>query len=283
MGVNNQVLILTLLIILALYIIFTFLYKNISATILPSIESFTNQKELVSVVIPTYDRFNYLLNTISSVKRQTYPNIEIIVVNDCSTQEEYYRYDWAKDNVNIVHLPVNSKVKFGFACSAYVRNIGIMKAKGKYVAFCDDDDIWFSDKITIQLNVMKSNRVMMSCTDAIIGNGMYNSNKQYKLYNKEYYYNTLQKIYKDKNSNLLVNGFPTILTYQFLNIHNCIITSSVVIEKYILDNINNFKLIDNKEAEDYDCWLRALNLTDCIYIDKPLVYYDNGHGDGQDW
>ena len=54
--------------------------------------------EKVSVVIPTFNRFNFLLNTIESVKNQTHKNIEIIVVNDCSTQNEYYEYDWDKNN-----------------------------------------------------------------------------------------------------------------------------------------------------------------------------------------
>ena len=47
----------------------------------------------MSVVIATYNRFYYLMNTIKSIKAQTYKNIEIIVVNDCSTQKEYYDYD----------------------------------------------------------------------------------------------------------------------------------------------------------------------------------------------
>ena len=45
--------------------------------------------ECVSVIIPTFNRFKYLLNTIKSVKEQTYTNIEIIVINDCSTEREY--------------------------------------------------------------------------------------------------------------------------------------------------------------------------------------------------
>ena len=51
----------------------------------------------VSVIIPTYNRFKYLLNAIKSVKQQTYSNIEIIVVNDCSTQEDYYTFDFKKE------------------------------------------------------------------------------------------------------------------------------------------------------------------------------------------
>jgi len=48
---------------------------------------------LVSVIIPTYNQFNSLMNSIHSVKEQTYNNIEIIVVNDCSTDKEYYEHN----------------------------------------------------------------------------------------------------------------------------------------------------------------------------------------------
>ena len=65
----------------------------------------------VSVIIPTFNRFRYLLNTIKSVKEQTYKNIEIIVINDKSTQKEYYDYDWEKKGIIIIHLQENSKKK----------------------------------------------------------------------------------------------------------------------------------------------------------------------------
>jgi teichuronic acid biosynthesis glycosyltransferase TuaG len=52
----------------------------------------------VSVVIPTYNRFKYLINTLNSIKEQTYTNIEIIVINDCSTEKEYYEYNWREKN-----------------------------------------------------------------------------------------------------------------------------------------------------------------------------------------
>jgi glycosyltransferase involved in cell wall biosynthesis len=57
----------------------------------------------VSVIIPTYNRFEYLLRTIKSVIEQTYSNLEIIIVNDCSTQKEYYEYDWNTHNIIIIH------------------------------------------------------------------------------------------------------------------------------------------------------------------------------------
>jgi len=67
----------------------------------------TEEIPLVSVIIPTYNRFNYLLNAINSVKDQTYNNIEIIVVNDCSTESEYYKNDFP--GCKVIHLKPNSR------------------------------------------------------------------------------------------------------------------------------------------------------------------------------
>jgi len=235
----------------------------------------------VSVIIPTYNRFKYLLNTIKSVKEQTYPNIEIIVVNDRSTQKEYYEYNWDDNNVKIIHLEKNSKELFGHASPGVVRNKGIEVSSGKYVAFCDDDDIWFPNKIAIQIKAMNENDCKMSSTDGLIGNGVYDSKKSYKKYNAEYYFNTLQRIYKRKGSNLLENGFPKIWTREFLKVHNCVICSSVVLEKSIFDKIDKFK--NMVPGEDYECWLRVLQHTNNVYVEDICFYYDKGHGDGRNY
>jgi len=67
----------------------------------------------VSVIIPTYNRFKFLLDTIQSIQEQTYTNIEIIVVNDCSTESDY-SCDWNFRHVQMIH-DENSKSKFGYA------------------------------------------------------------------------------------------------------------------------------------------------------------------------
>lgn len=260
--------------------------------------------DLVSVVIPSFNRFKYLMNTISSVQKQTYQNIEIIVINDCSTQEEYYSYDWEGNGIDILHLKENSRKIFTHAGCGYVRNKGIEKCSGKYIAFCDDDDIWFPEKIKLQLVAMKKTECKMSSTDGLIGNGIYNKARKYKKYNAEHYFQTLYKIYDtysdntarktlkkipvikkmvaSKSINMLAKGFPEIWTYEFLKVHNCMIMSSVVVERSILEKINNFKNIKNGE-EDYDCWLRALEHTNSVYVKETCFYYDDGHGDGQNW
>jgi len=81
---------------------------------------------------------------------------------------------------------------------------------------------------------------------------------------------------------ILDSGFPIIWNLNFLNIHNCVICSSVVLEKTILDKINNIKCVKNGK-EDYDCWLIALQHTDIVYVKDICFYYDSGHGDGQNY
>jgi glycosyltransferase involved in cell wall biosynthesis len=238
--------------------------------------------DTVSVIIPTFNRFSYVLNAIQSVKEQTYPHIEIIVINDCSTDPRYYEYNWEEIGVHILHLKKNTKQIFGYACAGYVRNCGIEISTGKYIAFCDDDDIWFSSKIERQLKAMKEVGVLMCCTEGIIGNGTYNGKNTYPRYNGEYYYQTLQNIYRSKGSPLLENGFPKIWTSEFLNVHNCIVPSSVLLDREVLRKINNMNIIRNGE-EDYDCWKRALEHTNCLYLDDICFYYDSNHADGRNY
>ena len=245
-----------------------------------------NQEDKVSVIVPTYNRFKYLLNNINSISKQTYKNIEIIVINDCSTQKEYYEHDWSQyPNLTIIHLKENSRQKFGYgyACIGYVRNQGIKIATGKYIGFCDDDDMWLPWKLERQIKLMKETNCKMSSTEGLIGEGPFDANKNYEIYNRMYY-PEIMRIFNMKNKiHLIQNGFPKIWDLDFLKVHNCCVACSVVIEKSVLEKINYFNehLIGGKE--DYDCWLRALEHTNTAYLDYPCFYYDNGHGDGQEW
>ena len=238
------------------------------------------EEEKVTVVISTYNRFSFLQNAIESVKNQTYKNIEIIVVNDCSTQKEYYTHDW-KD-VKIIHMPVNSRQYFGYPSSGFVKNQGVLASTGSYIAYLDDDDIWLPRKIELQMKAMKETGFKMSSTDGYIGSGIYDSTRTYEKYNKEHYFNRLQEIYRSKGSLQLENGFPRVWDFSFERIHNCMICSSVILEKKLLEEIGLMRPLPIGQ-EDYDCWLRALQLTCSVYIDEPCFYYDSGHGSGQDY
>ena len=61
---------------------------------------------LISVVIPTYNRFDYLLNALKSVENQTYKNYEIIIINDGSDDERYYNYEFSQD-IKLINLEKN--------------------------------------------------------------------------------------------------------------------------------------------------------------------------------
>jgi glycosyltransferase involved in cell wall biosynthesis len=243
----------------------------------------------VSVIIPTYNRFHFLLNTIESIKNQTHKNMEIIVVNDCSTEPEYYNYNW--QDIHIIHLPENTKTKFGYACVGHVINCGLKYYTGDYFATCDDDDMWLPNKIELQLKAMRETGCKMSSTDGFIGEGMYNPQKEYKKYNAEHYYQTLERIYRDRGSNLLNNGFPLIWDLNFLKIHNCMIACSVIIHKDIIKKIGKQceipmggTILDNQVVHiDYDYWLRALEHTNSVYVNESCFYYDELHGYGNNY
>jgi len=221
----------------------------------------------VSVIIPTYNRFDSLLNAITSVRAQTYSNIEIIVINDGSSQKEYY--ETQIPNVTMIHLEKNSKQILGFACAAYSRNVGLKVATGEYIAFLDDDDIFLPNKITTQISKMTASGIHMSATESLRGCGHYVDGTSYPLYNRGAYWNYLSHIHG------LTDDFPDIWDKSFLDIHNTIITSTVIISRKIIEKVGYMSHVNH--GEDYDYWLRCLIHTDCLYIKVPLSYYDRRH------
>jgi glycosyltransferase involved in cell wall biosynthesis len=101
---------------------------------------------LVSVIIPIYNRTDLLLRAVNSVLNQTYDNLEIIVVDDGSTEEIEGVLDTLDDDrIHYIRQTTNSGV-------STTRNVGIRLAHGEYVAFLDSDDEWFEHKIERQLS-----------------------------------------------------------------------------------------------------------------------------------
>lgn len=236
---------------------------------------------LVSVVIPSFNRLDYLLRAIESVLNQTYSKTEIIVVNDGSTEEGYLEHKYIKD-IKQINLEQNQKIINGFG-PGNIRNFGINKASGEWIAFLDDDDLWLKDKLEIQLNHLKGTDLKMSSTDALIGNGIYNENLKYKSLLNDYYY---KKIKKAVFRNYFINRFkkliyPETFTKDFITTVNPIITSTVLLDKDLINQLNGFRNLPY--AADYDLWKGVLQFTDCQYIDKPLIYYDNSHGYGREY
>ena len=111
-------------------------------------------EDAVSVVLPTYGRPEYFEEAVGSVVDQTYPAVELVVVDDCSPDPVAPLLDGI-DTGGIDITLVRHEENRG-ACAA--RNTGIEEASGEYVAFIDDDDIWLETKLERQVEVMESSR-----------------------------------------------------------------------------------------------------------------------------
>jgi glycosyltransferase involved in cell wall biosynthesis len=111
-------------------------------------KSIVSGRRDVSVVIPYYNRDKYIDEAVESVLAQTLRPLEIIIVNDCS-QESSRRYlDRYAESCTIIDLPVNVGL-------AGARNAGIRVARGEFIAFLDDDDIWLPKKLELQREYME--------------------------------------------------------------------------------------------------------------------------------
>ena len=118
------------------------------------------ENPLVSVIIPSHNRFEGLLLALESVKKQSLTDYEVIVINDGSDDERYQNYNF-DINVKVIHLKTNSVKEKGYFSDS-IRNYGIDKAKGKYIAFLDDDDYWFSNKLEVQTDKLESLNLKMA-------------------------------------------------------------------------------------------------------------------------
>jgi glycosyltransferase involved in cell wall biosynthesis len=220
---------------------------------------------MISVIIPSYNRYDSVIYAIESVKNQTYKDIEIIVINDGSSDSRYYE---KIESCTVINLEKNSKNALNINKNPYggrARNYGLKISKGKYVAFLDDDDYWMPEKLERQIQMMESTKTLFSCTEGYFGIGPFDKNKKYQLYNKEKYWSYLSKKLN------LSNDFPDLIDKNLLNKHNIIINSSAIVSKKICNTIGYQK--EGCFAEDYNYWKRCIKYSNCSYIKEPLVYY----------
>lgn len=119
------------------------------------------EKDLVSIITPVYNAARFIGETIESVINQSYQNWELILVNDCSTDnsvqiiEEWMNQD---SRVTLYQLSENGG-------AAVARNKGLELAKGEFIAFIDSDDYWHKEKLTKQICFMKENQYQFTYTN----------------------------------------------------------------------------------------------------------------------
>jgi len=224
------------------------------------------KKGLVSIILNCYNGEKYLQAAINTVIHQSYSNWELIFWDNRSSDNSKKIFDSNRSD----------KLKYFLSkthTSLYeARKFALKECNGEYIAFLDDDDIWFATKLEKQLSAMNQNNCEMSSTEGLIGNKRerYNKDKKYKRYLGQNFFNHLQKIYKNHNIDLK-NGFPKIWDQNFIKIHNCMITSSVIIKKEILEKVN---YMDNRPyGEDWFCWKKCLEYTKSVYLDDDVYFY----------
>ena len=188
---------------------------------------------LVSVIIPVFNRFNLVEKSIYSVLKQNYTNYEIIIVDDCSTEGIF---SFSNEILKIYRLNKNSG-------PGVCRQFGLEKSKGVFILFLDSDDILEPDflKLSIQKHVELNNNISFTYCHA----GVLNSNVTWNNTNSLYF-----------------TIFPTLLKGRQWP------TSALLWNKNYLPNWNNFR-----SWEDYDIEFRAaLKCNKIGFVKEKLVY-----------
>lgn len=201
---------------------------------------------LVSVIIATYRQEKSLYNAVSSACAQTYTNIEIVIVDDNADTEwnekvAYTIRDFLDDK-RVVYIKNNKNEG-----SAETRNIGIKAAKGEYITFLDDDDIYLPEKIENQLRYMEKNNADYSITDLML----YKENGKLEEIRKRSFITDT-----DKKSLLKYH-----LKYHLTG------TDTMMFKKTYLQKINYFDKID--VGDEFYLMLKAVKM-DGIFTYVPL-------------
>ena len=192
----------------------------------------------------------------------------------------------------LIHTPTTTKINIIYighkkgGRGAISRNLAAQKSSYNYLAFLDDDDYWMPNKLELQIGKLETGEFNLTCSDAFANNGIYDVGLTNKRFNQEIVFKEISDIYKkSKLKKIFVKRmnykfeFPEIWDLKFIKVHNCIITSSVVVDKNLIVQIGKFRDIQTKKLySDWDCWLGLLTHTDCYYFSEPLIYYDLNDG-----
>ena len=193
---------------------------------------------LVTVITPLYNAEKYIVETIESVVNQTYQNWEMIIVDDCSTDNSrdiVKEYETKDSRIKLIE----SKTNFGGP--ARPRNVGIKNAEGKYIAFLDADDVWYSNKLSTQIKYMIENQLDISCT---LSNKIDKDSK--KIVSKPSYTKKENNILNSKKTYL-----EKIIQWNFITFASAVVARDKI--EYFSENTNMVAV------EDYRLWLSLLS------------------------
>lgn len=202
---------------------------------------------LVSVIMPTYNHAVYIGEAIQSILGQTYENLELIIVDNYSTDNTNDVISSFQDERIKVYRYQNN----GIIASA--RNYAVSKSKGNLLAFIDSDDIWAHDKLEIQLSHFSDNASCCVSTNFTpIGD---------VVYCRKYMSFRPGEAYRD-------------YSYKDIALMNPIMTSSVLVKKSSFLEAGAFdENPDFSFIEDWELWLRISRIKKVRVLSKPLIQY----------
>jgi len=217
--------------------------------------------ELVSVVIPAYNVSRFIDTAIASALNQTYKNIEVIVVDDCSTDDTAKRVTEYKDKVRFVRHEINQG-------AAAARNTGVNVCRGELVSFLDGDDKWAPGKLEAFVESFSKNPEVLfgfsdfsrfkwsdgsyfALSNSQINPMIYEILHLFKYRDRKYFV-----IPKADMFRLLLEGYP-------------IYPSAIVVRKRIFQSVGMWRKV--RTNEDFDFSLESCRKTDFLYVDENLA------------
>lgn len=194
---------------------------------------------LVSIITPTYNCGPFIAETVGCVRSQTYPNWEMLIIDDCSTDntnEIVARFN--DPRIKYHCLPVNSG-------AAVARNTALKMARGRWIAFLDSDDLWMPDKLEKQLRFMTDNNIHFSYT-------------QYEEMDETG--QSLRRIVsgpkKISKAGMFSYCWPGCLTVM-----------------YDKDTVGLIQIPPIKKNNDYALWLKAIRKANCYLLPENIAKY----------
>ena len=199
--------------------------------------------DLVSIIMPSFGTAPFIAESIESVQAQSYKNWELIIVDDCSTDntDEVVKQFLSDERIKYLKNEKNS----GAAVS---RNRALREARGKWIAFLDSDDLWMPEKLEKQIHFMEKNGYHFSYT------------------------NYAEIDTEDNRNGITVTGPKRITKTGFFNYcwPGCL---TVIYDK---DVVGLIQIADIKKNNDYAMWLKVCRKADCYLLDEELALYRRG-------